>query len=469
MPAKNYPIFGAQSATPAITTLFMDPGDGLGQREIGVAILPGGVDGAPTSSAGSGPPCVRLAKASDSAPVGGYAYRSSVRCWGTTQKATDPVNGRSVAIVRIDTGEILQVFARKADVLTYPSDTLLAAGRIRDTPLDSPMTGTPLVYPNDVGVDTTKAFIADADGTLWRFDLSSPNPTQWTGEIYLDLYNQTVDTNATSWSDGQPLQVPPTLSLDTASELVINAASGSTDSFDSAGVDLLYSITEKLQGSPLKFRAFVNWYLANPLLSAGTTPPAPPTPQVALPVAPLLPGERVSGPMTVFDGTLYFSTYAATPTPPGGQPVLSCQPSVARVWGLDFVLPNNQVCPDPTSAGCVRSQGGNFKLIPDPTWTKPPVANVTPYATDPTLANAVIPGLSIQVTPACAGGGVPATDQYVPGAMHSAPTNFTAGGFSIFAQVGASKTTGGGAAQLNMPIATPTAPATIDSWAAVLE
>jgi type IV pilus assembly protein PilY1 len=467
MPAKNYPIFGAHSATPAIATLYMDPNDGNGRREIGVAILPGGADGAPTSSAGLGPSCARLPKASDSAPPSGYSYRANVRCWGSTQKSTDPVNGRSLAVVRIDTGEILQVFARKADVQNYPTDTLLAAGRIRDTPLDSPMTGTPLVYPNDVGSDTTKVFVADADGTMWKFDLSSPDPTQWTGELYLDFYNQTVDTNATSWSDGQPLQVPPSLSLDTSGELVINAASGTTDSFDSSGVDFLYSITEKVQGATPKLRAFVNWYLGNPLTATTSTPP--PTPQVNLPVAPLLPGERVSGPMTVFDGTLYFSTYAATPTPPPGQPVTSCQPSVARVWGLDFVTPNSQVCPDPTSSMCVRSQGGNFKLIPNATWTQPPVANVTPYATDPTLASAVIPGLSIQVTPACASAGTPGTDQYVPGATHSAPSNFTPGSFSIFTQVGASNTTGGGAAQLSIPVATPVSPTTIDSWAAVLE
>ena len=153
--------------------------------------------------------------------------RSTATRTGRTSAAGDrrrrapiPVNGRSLAVVRVDTGEILQVFARKTDVQKYPTDTLLIAGRIRDTPLDSPMTGTPLVFPNDVGSDTTKVFVPDADGTIWRFDLSNPDPLQWTGELYLDLYNQTVDTNATSWSDGQPLQVPPALSLDTSGELV---------------------------------------------------------------------------------------------------------------------------------------------------------------------------------------------------------------------------------------------------------
>ncbi len=233
---------------------------------------------------------------------------------------TDPVNGRSLAVVRVDTGEILQVFARKDDVAGFfPSDTLLAANRIRDTPLDSPMTGTPLVYPSDVGAAATKIFMADADGTIWKFDVSNPDPTKWTGELYLDLYNQTVDTNATSWNEGQPVQVNPTLALDQAGEIVLNVATGTTDTFDSSGINFVYSITEKLQGSPQKLRAFVNWYIGSPL-TPPTTTSLPPSPQPTLTSPALLPGERVSGPMTVFDGKLYFATYAAAPARPPASP-----------------------------------------------------------------------------------------------------------------------------------------------------
>ena len=120
----NYPLFAAPTATPAITTLYMDPGDGAGARDIGVAILPGGQNGGPTTSLGSGTSCARVAKPNgDSAPSVGYTCRAAVRCWGSTTppKATDPVIGRSVTIVRLDTGEILRVFMRKADVTAnYP-------------------------------------------------------------------------------------------------------------------------------------------------------------------------------------------------------------------------------------------------------------------------------------------------------------------------------------------------------------
>jgi len=470
MPIGNFPLFASKAATPAITTLFLNPGDGGGAREIGVAILPGGSDGAPTTLA----ECARATKTSDSQPANGYAYRKNVRCWGGTSKPGDAVVGRSLTVVRIDTGEILQVFMRTDDLATsaaYNNDTLNTANRIRNTPLDSPMTGTPLVYPGDVGSSATKVFASDADGTIWKFDLSSPDPTQWTGELYLDLYNTTVDPNATSWADGQPLQVSPTVALDPMGQVVINAATGQTDTFDSNGVEFVYSITEKVQGtSSPKLRAFVNWYIGSPLV----TPPSetfPPSPQATVTNPALLPGERVSGPMTVFDGKLYFATYAASPTPPAGQPVTMCTNAVARIWGLDFINPADKNCSIAASGMCDRSIGGVPMLtLPPPSPASLLVANVTPSASDATLANVVIPGLSVNETPACAGAGTPATDQYVAGATHTPPANVTKGGYNVMAQLGKTNPTGPGAATLsNLTVPQPISPTLIDSWAAVIE
>ena len=169
MPSSNFQIFADYSATPAVTTLFFDPvaGDsGSTPHEIGVALLPGGVaSGGATSSTVS---CARTTKTSDAGPPSGYPYRPNVRCWGANQLQADAVPGRSLAVVRLDTGEIIRVFGRLADFPT--TDTLRIHSLVTDTPLDSPMTGTPIVYPLDVGTTATKAFVADADGTMWRFD-----------------------------------------------------------------------------------------------------------------------------------------------------------------------------------------------------------------------------------------------------------------------------------------------------------
>jgi type IV pilus assembly protein PilY1 len=468
MPKGNFPYFASHGATPAITTLFFNPGDGGGAREIGVAILPGGSDPAPTAQA----ECKRAVKTSDSQPVGTYAYRANVRCWGSTNSPTDAVSGRSLAIVRLDTGEIMQVFMRQADLSpTYSGDTLLSRNRIRDTPLDSPMTGTPVVFPADVGATATKVFVSDADGTIWKFDLSNSDPGQWTGELFLDLYNTTVDINATSWNDGQSLQVSPTLALDPQGEVVLNAATGTTDTFDSNGIEFIYSVTEKIQGSTSpKLRAFVNWYLGSPLAPPPSTT-FPPSPQATLAAPALLPGERVSGPMTVFNGVLYFATYAAAPAPPAGTVVTTCADAVARIWALDFVNPADANCSSSASTTCDRSIGGKPLLtLPPPQPANSLFANITPSATDATLTNVVIPGLAINETPACASGGTATTDNYVAGASHVTPTNLTSPSYSIMAQVGQTNPNGAGARTLNnLSVPKPISPTQIDSWAAVVE
>jgi type IV pilus assembly protein PilY1 len=443
LPNSTYQIFGKQaSATPAITTLFFDPGDGKGAREIGVAILPGGLDQPPPAPV---TPCARAPKMDNSAPPSSYTARSSVRCWGSNKVKTDPVNGRAVAIVRIDTGEIMRVFTRAADVPS--SDPLAGVNRITDTPLDSPMTGTPIVFPIDVGSDASKFFVGDADGTMWRFDVSDPLPKNWKGELYLDFYNTTVDPSSTAWSEGQPFDVSPSLSLDTAGQVVLNAATGTTQQYDTTGVNVIYSITEKVQGSPPKLRASVNWYLGTP----GTA---------GSPV--LQAGERVSGPMTVFNGTFYFATYFAGATPGSN----ACTQGIGRLWGRNFVTPYQ--------TGDV-SQGGVPELPPPP---PNPVPNPLPLYIQPSdlpgggnLLGKVIPGISLKATPACADLGNPGPDQYVPGATHQSLGHFQQGTYSLFSQVGGGGAGAppGGTIPVNIPVAPPTAPTMIDSWATVVE
>jgi type IV pilus assembly protein PilY1 len=444
MPPSNAPLFAAHSSTPAITTLFVDPGDG-NAREIGVAILPGGQNSGPTSAQGVSS-CTRFGPKSngDAAPVGAYPARGSVRCWGTPAAGnapanTDPVIGRSVTIARLDTGEILRVFMPASDHLAskFPNDTLaVGAGRYTDTPIDSPMTGTPVVYPSDVGTDATRAFIADADGTIWRFDLSNSDPSKWVGELYLDTYNTDVHHSSTATTDGQAVQVPMVTSLDLSGNLVINAGTGNQDNFDANGTYYMYSVTETVQGSPAKLRAFVNWWL-NPATVTNAA------------------GERVSGPMTVFDSVFYFATYAAAPQ--GSQ---ACTSGHGRIWGLDFVAPA-----DPSNQTTL-AKGGVARLVPQP-------ANhpqyITPDETDSTLLGVVIPGVTINATPACAGVSS-GSDQYVATTQqHSTVSSFQPGQYSVYTQLGTGGTNNSATKQFNMPVPTPMSPTTVDSWAAVLE
>jgi type IV pilus assembly protein PilY1 len=434
LPSSVYQPFGKYSATPALTTLFVDPDNSGTPREIGVAILPGGKDGAPSATAS----CARASTTSARAPLGAWSARTAVRCWGTNHVSTDPVNGRSLAIVRADTGEILRVFARKADV---PSTDPIF-NRVNDTPLDSPMTGTPIPFPVDVGSDATKVFMGDEDGTIWRFDLSSTNPANWVGEMFVDLYNQDVDQTSTPWNDGQPFQVRPVTSLDPRGNIVLNVATGTTDQYDTNGIDLVYSVSEQ-EASDGTLRASVNWYLAPKVMGMQGK-------------GLLDPGERVSGPMTVFNGTLYFATYDA-----GANTSDVCHAGMGKIWGLDFVVPQS------TTKPADYSMGGKIELQTNPPSSSPP-QYILETQIDPSLAGAVIPGVSIKATPACASL-TSGNDQYVPGASHTTPTNFTPGTFSLFAQAGTKGTGGSATQQINVALPPPTSPTVLDSWAAVLE
>jgi type IV pilus assembly protein PilY1 len=454
MPSTNQALFGPGGATPAITTVFANV-DNTVPHEIGVAILPGGgLLSPPKTPAGNAAGCTRdivqrnLGSAGEatvpSTASPSYKYRSAVRCWGGTGAYADPVAGRSVSVVRIDTGEVLRVFMRKADTSALPNDTLLNANptRIIDTPLDSPMTGTPAVYPSDVGADATKFFIADQDGTIWKFDLSDPNPSNWTGKLFLDLYNQTADTSSTAWNEAEPVSVPLVSSLDPAGEVVVHAATGSLDQFDTSGLNFVYSITEKVQtqGSVSSLRASVNWYMDS---ASGTTA--------------MDPGERVAGPMTVFDGTLYYMTFDAYTA------ASSCSPGWAKLYGRDYIMANPTT--GAPSAGGVNHLSST--LAPNGLWAR---ADALPHDPGVSLQGKVIPGVAVQQTTACVSVGTAASDQYVPGAMHATPSSMTAGTYSLVAQVGTANPTNGQTVEtVKLALPTPIEPTVINSWAAVTE
>jgi type IV pilus assembly protein PilY1 len=469
MPATNQALFGPGGATPAITTVFANV-DNTVPHEIGVAILPGGgLLSAPTTPAGNAAGCTRdivqrnLGSAGEatvpSSASPSYKYRTAVRCWGATGAYADPVAGRSVSVVRLDTGEVLRTFMRKADTAALPNDTLLTAtpSRILDTPLDSPMTGTPAVYPSDVGADATKFFIADQDGTIWKFDLTDTNPSNWTGKLFLDLYNQTADTNAaaTSWNDGEPVSVPLVTSLDPAGEVVVHAATGTLDQFDTSGLNYVYSITEKVQtqSSVASLRASVNWFMNS---QSGSLPYA------------MDQGERVAGPMTVFDGTLFFMTFDASSN--SGS---SCSPGWAHLYGRDYVTPIS-ASGAPYKGGVNHLSATQFPNAATNGWARadeltqgaPGNTQMSPQ----NLQGKVIPGVAVQQTTACVTAGAATSDLYVPGAMHAPATSMTPGTYSLVAQVGTGNSTNGGSVEtVQVPLPTPMEPTVINSWAAVTE
>jgi type IV pilus assembly protein PilY1 len=514
-------LFGKISATPAITTVYADPvlptpGTNVAPQEIGVAILPGGRDGLPTATgtcprelevnAGNYNTTAPLYQPSGQAgktlpsnsPFNvsdpNFPPRVNVRSWAKNCSGPNSaVAGRSVMVVAVATGQILAVFARapssgytvdvtKPTAWDVPTDgfgnTLITPTYLNYTPLDSPMTGTPVVYPSGVGVVAQAAYIGDADGTMWRFDLSDPNPRNWTGAIFADAYSPAADlsggdaypASVTDFTalDSEAISVEPQLALDPSANVVMNFATGDQTAFNACyssaaakgtnlttstsctgalqpTVNFLYSVHEKRNtssgSSAPPYLAQVNWY------QEWTT------------------GERVTGPMATFNSILYFSTYL----PPGGS-ADNCTGGGANLYAWDFVNPSTAPCGalgdsgSPVGCGGLAGLDQNFPASGELTYTA-----LTTEASGTLTSTTVVPGVSIASTPSCTTAvtnGIP-TDAYTGGG-HTTLSTPSPGTYSLVANIGKGKNS---VSQnlVTQKLKTPSAPTVVDSWASIAE
>lgn len=436
----EYEIFGQYSATPAITTVLVDSnGDGIGDKEIGVAILPGGSD-FPTPKFQQA--CARNTQVSAAQPLDtAYKARQNVRCWTKDLVGPDrttppldtkwkPIPGRSVSIVRLDSGEILRTFMRKDgtgtgnDVYTSLRGTSWYS-RVTHAELDSPMTGQPVVYPSDVGAIAQKAYIGDADGTLWRLDVTSPNPANWKLELFLDTY--AIESTSPQYANSQPIVVQPVVAPMDDGSLMVGVSNGQQESIlSTSGV---FHYVYALRDDAPTNRAMVNWYQR------------------------FTGGERVTGPMAVFDKTFYFATFDPSAA------VVTCDDtnSLGYLWGHDYTQP----------ATVGQPSSGGIPKLQDPTTSGlyPKKLSIDRFGGTSTKGK-IVPGVALTLAPTCATFSA-TPDAY--GRTMGTETFRSASPYVLKAQVAgataASKTT----QAITVNLATPSRRARVDAWAMVVE
>jgi type IV pilus assembly protein PilY1 len=455
-PYNNSEIFGTTSATPAITTVYADAiTAGASPSEIGVAILPGGSNGAPYAAV----PCTRdlVANAGSYTPVTTYdnhdpnfPYRTQVRAWA--KNCTGPgsgVPGRSVTIVRMDTGDILAVFARPT---TSSPDipTNLKTFKAIAAPFDSPMTGTPVIYPPDVGAIAQQVFIGDADGTMWRLDLTNANPALWRASLFFDSYNgiadvyNLTDTNHLAY-DSEAIVITPITALDSQGNLTLEYATGDQSS---------YTANYTIPGQPTQSREEINFVYSLKVTSTATGIQSQDNWFQTFRY-----GERVTGPMAVFNNTFYFASFA----PPNPTVGLVCNGGTPKLWGVDFEVPLPTCSVGPNEGQGPTGCGGNPRdFLPNGVLPNPPDANGNP------TVNVVIPGVSVAVTPSCANTSLPAADQYT-GGMHTAASGSTSGTYSLIAQIGGTNNATNATNTVQRQLPAPNSTTVVDSWATLSE
>ncbi len=334
-------LFGDSVPGAAITTLrLVEPL--RGERMVPVAILAGGgMTSLPTGFRNR-----RVDPASYWPGTSEHRPRSVIRDWG------ESVPGRSLTVVELYSGRII---ARLGGAHPTVAGAGCAAGIVpsSDHPLttggasilnsavvlpnagdpgffDSPLTSTPVVYPSGAGKVAQRAYVGDQDGTVWRVNLSDPNPRNWTAQIAFDAYNNESTENTmddarvevgagaagklgpqltlrgisgpnTFALKGQPITTRPLISVDENDQTTVSFATGDPETFQLESVDainVLVSFVDYFDSSTLEFAPYVN----------RTAPSDPSGPFQGIEMA-FLDGTAVTGPLNLFDGSLIFAYF----------------------------------------------------------------------------------------------------------------------------------------------------------------
>jgi len=428
------PLFGSGGATPIITTVLVDE-DGLGAREVPVAVLPGGSGGAGSAGPGGTPGCARATASGDLAKFAPYTPRPRVPCYTTN------LGARSLTIVRLDTGKILRTFRR--------SKTELAVGIqsvVTESPLDSPITGEPVAFPGDVGAVADRIFVGDQDGTMWKVNLGNKSAALWTMALFWDAYPAvSINTQPPAgWNDGQPIATAPVVSVDTSTNVTLAFSTGDQTALGSSPgmLNYVWSLRD-LPDANQVFFADLFW------------------------VEQLLNGERVTGPMSLFNSYLYFST--VTP-PPANAPCTST--NGAKVWGMHYIIPRDGSGTPTVPA--VRTVGGTpapFIATFDPTPSQQFVTDTTLLGSS-AQSQAVIFGVAVAQVPTCY-----ATDTIPDAYLGSASqlSHINPGKTQLLIQTGSATLGTGGKADVSttgssaITLPPGATPAHIEAWASIVE
>ncbi|MEM6961398.1 MAG: PilC/PilY family type IV pilus protein [Myxococcota bacterium] len=271
------PTMGEAYGQPAIGQVLVEINGQLHER--GVVVVGGGRSSAVNTS-GCAPPASHF---SDPGTVDGYASRSQRGCYGSGIGS-----GKALYVLDVATGRPL--------------------ARIEEGNFHAPVSGSVSLYSGAVGSIATSGYFTDEDGILYRLDLSSTNPSNWSVSGLFDLYS------GRSATEGQSSFYPPVVAVDEASNPIVIVGTGDVDRLDTAATfNRIFSFKEEVQfdlnGTPTgSIDLTVNWKLD---LDAQ---------------------ELVTGPIDYFDGVVYFGTFVSAVNPTD-----YCSFGASRMWGLDYI------------------------------------------------------------------------------------------------------------------------------------
>ena len=401
-----HPNMGATYGAPALAQVLVESTRGELQ-ERAIAFLPGGrgtdLTGSNGGRCGGAEPmpdgrlskpigCPSQGRGRPPVNQGTDRARANQRCWDGT--------GRQLFFVDLATGELVR--------------------QLDDTVFNAPLSGSFGLFTGDVGTITTRAYISDADGIIWRIDVSTPSMRDWDAAPLHDMF---WDADA---ADGQPAYFPPIISTNLEGQVVLIQATGDLDSLEGLAQHRVVSITEEVEfgdtGSVTSVGASVNWDV------------------------PLAAGQQVTGPLELFDGKVYFATFQST-----ADPADYCAYGRSELWGVQYLC-------DSATTPCAPPPG----LESTPGSGTLDTTHLGPFD------NEIIMGVAVTQRPNCFEG-VPEADPYFGGSRFRV-TNSGGGGFELVANVGGgSGSAGSTLGRIVRELPAPVSFTRVQSWAGTVD
>lgn len=221
--------------------------------------------------------------------------------------------GRAIYVVDMQTGSLLRRFVSYEDRYDTGTEKLF----------EHPVTGSPALYDSRPGSLVTRGFVGDADGRMFRIDLSNPDPSKWYVELFFDP-RQEIDGFDEHTLLG-PAAFKPALSKGSTllgNDLLVFYGLGEVGDLSVSNTkQLMIAVRERITPSltGTDHRVTVSgekvWHYAFQSRN-------PSTPSDSF-------SEKLTGAPVVFNSGVYFTTFVE----PGAD---ACAPGWSRIYGMKF-------------------------------------------------------------------------------------------------------------------------------------
>ncbi len=148
--------------------------------------------------------------------------------------------GRAIYVIDLASGEMLRRF------VTY-DDQGSSASRF-----GGDITGTAVLSGNEPGDLSTRAFIGDENGKMFRIDLSSSDPGQWDVDLFFDPVEEGMISDLEDGESMGPAAYKPTVTQSPMGELILIYGLGDQgETWDSSSVQAMLAVRESMDdGQP---------------------------------------------------------------------------------------------------------------------------------------------------------------------------------------------------------------------------